>query len=155
MEGEILWILPKKGDKLIWKAFIPPYTGSWKQRHKLTAKGDMPAAFCWNQRQLSLYVVTPTSPVATTPPHVNICGSSTGQKATAEAEWKNRKEGLETIRRKGRAQTELTTVAAGNPNSGLSTPHLFARVDVDPRLYWTPTAASLNALLCKQQLRSP
>lgn len=106
------------------------------------------------QRQFSLCVVTSPPPVATTPP-INICGSCTGQKATAEVEWKNRKEVLEAIQRKGRAQTELTTLAAGNTNSGLSTPHLFAHVDVDPQLYYTPTAASLDSLLCKQQLRSP
>jgi len=91
--------------------------------------------------------------VATTPP-VNICGSSPGQKATAETEWKNRKEGLETIIGKDRVQIELTTVAAVNPNSGLSTPHLFTRIDVDPQVYCTPAAASLDALLCKQQLKS-
>lgn len=58
-------------------------------------------------------------------------------------------------RRKGRAKTELTTVAVRNPDSGSSAPDLFAHVDVDPGLYHTPTAASLDALLCKQQLRSP
>lgn len=60
---------------------------------------------CEPQRQFSLYVVTPPLLVATTPP-VNSSGLGMGQKATAEAEWKNRKEGLETIERKGRVQPD-------------------------------------------------
>lgn len=80
----------------------------------------------------SLYAVT-TLPVGRSPP-INICRSSTGQKDTAEAEQKNRKEGQQTTRKNGRAQTELTTVTAGNLNSGLSASPLFTH-NIYPQLY--------------------
>lgn len=150
MEGKMFWRVSKKVKSTSERHSC--FSRSWTERHKLTGKGDVLTAFCWTPKALSLYVVTPPLPVTTTPP-VNICGPNTESHCRNGVEEQER--GLEMIRRKGRAKTELTTVAAQNPDSGSSAPHLLAHVNVDPGLYHTLTAASLDTLLCKQQLRSP